>query len=183
MVGQCRHTLSLPEVFFEARGKVMEMVEPAALFRGGFVNFFGSFFLRHLCIPKHKSRFSPQSAHAVHNAEIDVQCIAACGHMHPFLCHQLRWARWWGASSLALPVVDGLALGGLGRCASLPRAGQLSLSYPSPPSLILVREGCSSGLLPGREYFLPSQRFHFYGRMGLCVHQFLPTPAPLPPSI
>ena len=27
MVGQCRHTLSLPEVFFEARGKVMEMVE------------------------------------------------------------------------------------------------------------------------------------------------------------
>ena len=27
MVGQCTHTLSLPEVFFEARGKVMEMVE------------------------------------------------------------------------------------------------------------------------------------------------------------
>ena len=27
MVGQCRHTLSLPEVFFEARGKVMEMKE------------------------------------------------------------------------------------------------------------------------------------------------------------
>ena len=27
MVGQCRHALSLPEVFFEARGKVMEMVE------------------------------------------------------------------------------------------------------------------------------------------------------------
>ena len=27
MVGHYRHTLSLPEVFFEARGKVMEMVE------------------------------------------------------------------------------------------------------------------------------------------------------------
>ena len=27
MVGQCTHTLSLPEVFFEARGKVMEMVD------------------------------------------------------------------------------------------------------------------------------------------------------------
>ena len=27
MVGQCRHPLSLPEVFFEARSKVMEMVE------------------------------------------------------------------------------------------------------------------------------------------------------------
>ena len=27
MVGQCRLTLSLPVVFFEARGKVMEMVE------------------------------------------------------------------------------------------------------------------------------------------------------------
>ena len=26
-VGQSRHTLSLPEVFFEARGKVMEMEE------------------------------------------------------------------------------------------------------------------------------------------------------------
>ena len=113
---------------------------------GALCEFFGFFFSSSRCIPKHRSAPKSRRPHAVverPNAEIDVQCIAACGHMHPSHCHQLSWVCLVGvllprAARGRWPPAGGARTR---RRALLPRAGQLSLSYPSPPSLILIRDG------------------------------------------
>ena len=111
-------------------------------------------------------------------------------------------SRMWSHAPLPLPPVAlGALVGGLLPRAARgrwPRAGGARTLRAAPtigsalPFLSLTAvldsrpwyvKGAAQVCLAGREYFLPSQHFHFYGRMGLSVHQFLPTPAPLPASI